>query len=145
MKRIFEDAIALGLPEPQVTEIATGVRLTAYLHEAVPVQAKSISEPDPISRAQSRAQSGAQSEDILQLLAARILSANALADALGLQSKTGAFKRSIKDLINSGLITYTLPNKPSSRLQQYRLTESGKAYLQHHGRAGRNRDKNQGT
>ncbi len=52
-------------------------------------------------------------------------SANELTKRLGLESKTGAFKRSIKELMDSNFIEYTLPEKPNSRLQKYRLTPKG--------------------
>ena len=76
--------------------------------------------------AQSRAQSGAQSNAILHALANEPLSANALVSLLGLKSKTGAFKRSVNELIDAHLIEYTIPDKPKSRLQKYRLTETGR-------------------
>ncbi|MDO4724855.1 MAG: hypothetical protein Q4A97_08850, partial [Comamonadaceae bacterium] len=75
------------------------------------------------------AQSGAQSNRVLQLLAAGPSSANALALGLGLKSKTGALKRTIKALVEQGLIAYTVPDKPDSRLQQYCLTEPGRQAL----------------
>ena len=54
------------------------------------------------------------------------MSSRELATVLGLDSKTGAFKRSIKALLDSGLIEYTLPDKPSSRLQKYRISVQGR-------------------
>jgi ATP-dependent DNA helicase RecG len=57
------------------------------------------------------------------------ISANILAEKLGLQSKTGAFKRTLQDLLKQEQIEYTLPDKPSSRLQKYRLTAKGHAIL----------------
>ena len=83
----------------------------------------------PELEAQSGAQSGAQSRAILQALFKRPLSANELAEILGLRSKTGAFKRTIKELLNRGFIEYTIPDKPNSRLQKYRLTDAGKHLL----------------
>ncbi|PXF55858.1 MAG: transcriptional regulator [Deltaproteobacteria bacterium] len=79
----------------------------------------------PESEAQSRAQSGA----ILQALFERSLSANELTEILGLRSKTGAFKRTIKELLDKKFIEYTIPEKPNSRLQKYRLTDVGKYLL----------------
>ena len=83
----------------------------------------------PESGAQSRAQSGAQSGAVLQALGKHPLSANELAEILELKSKTGAFKRTIKELLDRECIKYTIPDKPSSRLQKYRLTEAGKRLL----------------
>ena len=81
---------------------------------------------DATPRAQSKAQYEAQSESILHALALAPLSANELIVHLKLRSKTGAFKRTIKELLVNELIAYTLPDKPSSRLQKYRLTEKGR-------------------
>lgn len=79
--------------------------------------------------AQSRAQSGAQSDRIIELLESGSLSAAELVDGLGLKSKSGALKRSLQQLLDDGLAEYTIPDKPSSRLQKYRLTEKGKKAL----------------
>ena len=83
----------------------------------------------PELEAQSEAQSGAQSVPILQALCERSLSANELTEILGLRSKTGAFKRTIKELLDKKFIEYTIPEKPNSRLQKYRLTDAGKHLL----------------
>jgi ATP-dependent DNA helicase RecG len=81
------------------------------------------------SEAQSGAQSGAQSYAILTALSRGVCSAVDLMAALELETKTGAFKRSIKDLLKQGCIAYTIPDKPISRLQKYRLTDKGRALL----------------
>lgn len=125
VRRIFADAAEQGLPEPVITEIATGLRLSIYLREPMQVDRQG---PEPLG-AQSEAQSEAQSDRVLQLLTAGPSSANALALGLGLKTKTGALKRTIKALVEQGLIAYTVPNKPDSRLQQYRLTEAGRKAL----------------
>jgi Filamentation induced by cAMP protein Fic-like, C-terminal domain len=80
-------------------------------------------------RVHSRAQSEAQSDAILLALSDTPLSASELTQVLGLETKTGTFKRTIKILLDQGLIAYTLPDKPTSRLQKYRLTDKGKAAL----------------
>lgn len=77
-------------------------------------------------RAQSGAQSGAQSAQILAALSNAPLSMNELVTALGLKTKTGSLKRTMSELLADGLIEYTIPGKPSSRLQKYRLTDKGR-------------------
>jgi len=74
-------------------------------------------------------ESEAQSAVILSALIQTPLSAAELAATLSLESKSGAFKRTIKELLQKQLIEYTLPDKPSSRLQKYRLTDEGKVLL----------------
>lgn len=75
------------------------------------------------------AQSGAQSSRVINALLQGPLSANALANALELSSKTGALKRTLNELLSECLIEYTLPDKPTSRMQKYRLTPKGRKLL----------------
>ena len=138
---IFREAETLGLPEPFIEEIGMRVRFTVYFNEPVaplPEQSrKSLPESSKEKRsglwAQSGAQSGAQSEVVLKILINTSLSAAELVDALGLETKTGAFKRTIKDLLEKELIAYTIPEKPNSRLQKYRITDQGKVLIQEKG------------
>ena len=48
---------------------------------------------------------------------------------LQLRSKTGALKRSFSELLVEDLIEYTIPEKPNSRLQEYRLTKNGRDFI----------------
>ena len=113
---------AAGLREPEFRQ--EGGQFVQTLWR--PDQAASTSSE---SVAQSGAQSGAQSAQILLALADSPLSAVELIAALGLASKTGAFKRAIQQLLEKSLIEYTIPEKPSSRLQKYQLTTKGRAVL----------------
>jgi len=73
---------------------------------------------------------GAQSDLLLRALTSTPLSSHDLALKIKKESKSGAFKRALKDYLNDGLIEYTLPEKPSSRLQKYRLTKKGASRLE---------------
>ena len=44
-----------------------------------------------------------------------------IAAVLGHKSITGALRQAITDLLALGLVEYTLPEKPNSRLQKYRV------------------------
>jgi ATP-dependent DNA helicase RecG len=123
VRRIFKEAEELGLPELQIMEIGMRIRFIVPLAERLKIPAA------PESGAQSGAQSEAQSKVILNALRDGRLSANELTKVLGLKSKTGAFKRTVKALLAHHLIEYTIPDKPSSRLQKYRLAPKGKAVI----------------
>jgi ATP-dependent DNA helicase RecG len=82
--------------------------------------------------AQSGAQSQAQSNTVMEAILTAPLSTNQLIRVLGMKSKTGALKRTLANLMADGLIEYTIPDKPNSRLQQYRLTAAGADSLRRH-------------
>jgi len=48
---------------------------------------------------------------------------------LGYGQPTGNYKAAMAKLLQTGLIELTIPDKPNSRLQQYRLTEEGRGLL----------------
>jgi len=52
-----------------------------------------------------------------------------LFEFLGLENQTLNYNNNIKPLIDFGLMEMTLPKKPNSRYQKYRLTEKGKKLL----------------
>jgi ATP-dependent DNA helicase RecG len=74
---------------------------------------------------------GAQSLRILKALQQEPLGMKELLAVLGLKTKTGALKRTVNEMLGASWIAYTIPEKPTSRLQRYRITHSGKEALQH--------------
>jgi len=63
------------------------------------------------------------------LLTDATLGKKALSTALGQRAISGQLNAALRQLLRSGLVELTLPDKPNSRLQQYRLTEAGKTLL----------------
>ena len=125
---IFSAARRLKMPEPKIIEIGMRMRVTVYLADPIPTR-RPIAGTGIESGARSGAQSGAQSLEVLLSLSVAPQSAAGLVSALGLKSKTGAFKRTVRELLEQELIAYTLPDTPSSRLQKYRLTDKGREVL----------------
>jgi DNA-binding PadR family transcriptional regulator len=49
--------------------------------------------------------------------------------AAGRKSRTKFRDQVLNPLLAEGLVEMTVPNKPNSRLQRYRLTDKGQAWL----------------
>jgi Fic family protein len=61
------------------------------------------------------------------------MSREALQAALGLSDRKSFRERYLKPVLADGLIEMTVPDKPNSRLQQYRLTDKGRQWLAQYG------------
>ena len=57
------------------------------------------------------------------------MSCEILQDALKLQDRKSFRERYLKPSLAEGLIEMTNPDKPNSRLQEYRLTEKGQHWV----------------
>ena len=62
-------------------------------------------------------------------LAAKPLARKEIFAALGMSGDSRSFKRHLEPLLSEGLIEMTVPDNPKSKLQKYRLSESGRAVL----------------
>jgi predicted HTH transcriptional regulator len=60
-------------------------------------------------------------QKVMNVLAQDALSKSEIANKIGLKSVTGYFNRTIRSMLIEGLIEYTIPEKPNSRLQKYKL------------------------
>ena len=68
--------------------------------------------------------------EVLTSLKGKALSRKEIFAAIGRNGDSRSFKRHIEPLIEAGLIEMTVPDKPTSRLQKYRLTDRGKFQLE---------------
>ena len=67
--------------------------------------------------------------DVLKSLHDKTLSRKEIFATIGMNGDSRSFKRHIEPLIVADLIEMTVPDKPNSRLQKYRLTDSGKSAI----------------
>ena len=88
------------------------------------------SRPESDSGSASRPESESVGRRVLVLLGQAPMSRSAISNALGHRSVSGSLKRAIHSLMADGLIEYAIPEKPNSRLQEYRLTERGRSHLE---------------
>ncbi len=63
---------------------------------------------------------------VLKALEGKMLSRKEIFAKIGMNGDSRSFKRHIEPLLIEGFIEMTVPDKPNSKLQRYRLTDSGK-------------------
>jgi ATP-dependent DNA helicase RecG len=112
IRRIFEEAQQLGLPEPHMVEIGMRVRFIVFLKEAVSVTTTEVN---------------AEVKSVIEHLD-RELTRKELQEKLGLKHDEYFRKAYLLPALESGCIEMTIPDKPNSRLQKYRLTIKGKNF-----------------
>jgi ATP-dependent DNA helicase RecG len=142
MPRIFREARELGLPELEIIEIGTRVRVVVHLAEQITVgktvsqdeaPTQSVTQPGGESGVESGVELGIESEmakSVLEMLFHQEpLSKKEIAIKLGKTKPTRYLNELMAYLLNKGFVAYTIPEKPNSRLQKYRLTDKGRRLL----------------
>ena len=66
---------------------------------------------------------------VLIAVSERDMSRSELLAGLGLTNETRNARRHLDPLLEAGLIEWTVPDRPNSRLQRYRITDAGRARL----------------
>ncbi len=154
IEKVTEACRAAGLPKPHFEESQSGMQVTLF--------AKARPESGPESRPESKseskhAESGLGSDTKKsrsegagpewgpewgpESIAARIiyalqdgpLSKSEIGDALGHQSISRKLNERVRELLGRKIIELTIPEKPTSRLQKYRLTEKGRKMMKDEG------------
>jgi ATP-dependent DNA helicase RecG len=121
VRRIFREAEELRLPIPEIVEIGMRVRFIVWL--AVPM---TVNKPALQVEAQVEAQVDLR---ILTACSSQPLSSAEIAAKLGHKKLSGNLRKALPRLKGAGLLEYTIPDKPNSRLQKYRLTARGQALI----------------
>ena len=133
---IFRQVAAEKLPEPTIEELAGRLRFTVPLPKILALSREQSrmgggKEPEARSAVESGLESGLESlaARILAALEESTLSKAGLAQALGRGSISSKLNLRVNQLLELGLIERTLPEKPNSRLQKYRLTPQGRTLI----------------
>ena len=126
---------AYGGEDPETIEGDVFRIIVKYPDSAIYQNDSAVTEQvTPAKRAQVEAQVGAQVEAqvnrrILLACAEAPLSSAEVAASLGHKQLSGNLRKALPELRKAGFLEYTIPDKPNSRLQKYRLTYEGERLL----------------
>ena len=113
-----------GLPEP---EFAVADGFVATIRRGV-LSGRTAGLRKPRQESQQESQPKPLETKVLSLLAAdRPMSRSELSKRLGQKKISDQLNKTIRLLMRERSIKYTLPDKPQSRFQKYRLTDKGRA------------------
>jgi ATP-dependent DNA helicase RecG len=148
IERMCAECAAHGVPEPVLLCEPGGMWVefanrTVKSDETIPKTRKTTgAKPAKIGQGRAheaheaheahvegQVQIGAVELVMLRICAREPASSKELLAATGYSARTGHFKRSLEKLIHENLIVMTIPDKPRSRQQKYRLSEKGKSLL----------------
>jgi len=134
--RMFEEAEALGLPQPAIIEIGMRVRFIVYLAESAVLPSEMRSSRDQVGTKQglSRDQVGTKlklNKEQIKVLHACINESGIteLMSVTGRSNRTKFRNQVLSPLLSNELIEMTQPDSPKSPTQKYRLTAKGEAFL----------------
>jgi len=139
VRRMFKEAEALGLPEPEIVEVGMRVRFIVHLAESIAVQPESKEIRGILDITEHQvSELGASTGTMLELrrhqveVLKKCKNECSIVDLMELTERTDRSKfrkRILSPLLDAGFIEMTIPDKPRSSKQKYRMTAKGEAFL----------------
>ncbi len=117
--RMFREAEALGLPQPEIIEIGMRVRFIVYLAEPMTAEI-SVRATEQVTE---------QVRSLLFCLKTQPLGRRDAMQCIGLSSRPTFVYDYLQPAIQAVFVEMTQPDSPNSPTQKYRLTAKGKAFL----------------
>lgn len=127
IKRIRNLCREYGAAEPRI-EVSEHWFTVIFPRSVATQENTDKAESQPESRPESQPES--LTNRILGLLEDEPLSKSDISARLGQKKVSGQLNKVIRTLLSDELIAFTIPEKPKSRLQKYRLTQTGKRIIQ---------------
>lgn len=130
VQRMFNEAEHLGLPRPEIVEIGMRLRFIVHLSGSLNVEKEQIERPE--LQLKSRLKSRLKSElavKVFLLLGNNEASKAELSRSLGHRSVSGELHKQVKNMLDEGFIEMTIPDKPKSSKQRYRLSLRGRELI----------------
>ena len=121
---------ASGNPPAEFILESGSVLCKVYQREVPPSQSNDQVQVagDPTGQVEAPVELLATDFAILNALTKVALGRSSLLPLLGYTRPTGNYKKALEKLMMIGWIEMTIPDKPNSRLQKYKITEKGRKY-----------------
>lgn len=137
VQRVFEQIAEAGLPEPRVEEVMDRLRFTVYVPSHAPegppaageYQGNAPSEQGASKSSEQVSKMSEQAQALLSLASEGPRSRAELLAGIDLSDAYGNYKRHLLPLIEGGYLARTIPEKPNSQNQRYRVTDAGRKIL----------------
>lgn len=124
VRRMFKEAEEQGLPAPEIVEVGMRMRFIVPLAESIAVQ-----QAVELVAPQVTPQVTPQVEKLLKAIITE-MTREEIQTALRLLDRKSFRELYLGPALEDDLIEMTIPNKPNSRMQKYRLTAKGKQVAQ---------------
>lgn len=125
LSRVFSELAEAGLPEPRIEEIVDRVRVTVFIkdHSALPTVQTDYDAPQTDYDAPALSSTHF---DLLEYLVGGNKTRQEIQMRMNIRSPSHLRITYLSPLLSSKLIELTIPDKPKSKNQQYRLTVAGR-------------------